>query len=404
MSIDVRGVRPEELDDLVRSVAAGFGGHINDRDLALERLVLEPERTVAATDGEAFVGGATACTMALSVPGAIVPSAGITSVSVLPTHRRRGILTRMMRRIVDDLREREPVSMLWAAEGGIYGRFGYGMATRAANLKLGRQHTAFRPGHRSSGTMRLVPRTEAMKAIPPLYDRVAAVQPGFVGQTDAWTDYRFSIHDFLEDGFGKEYFYAIHVGPEGRDGYVVYRTKADWSGEEGHKLRVEELVATNPGAYADLWRYVFDVDLMETTLAPDRFPQEPLLHLLADVNPLKLELLDGLWVRLIRLGEALQARRYASEGRLVLEVDDGFCPWNAGRHELVVGPEGAACRPTDAQPELSITAEELGSVYLGGVSFRELARAGRLQAPPDVLARADAMFGWDPPPWCPLVF
>lgn len=404
MPFDVRGVRPEELDDLVRAVAAGFGGHINDRDLALERLVLEPDRAVAAADGETFVGGAAACTMTLSVPGGTVASAGITSVSVLPTHRRRGILTEMMRRIVNDLRDREPVSMLWAAEGGIYGRFGYGMATTGAQLRIGRPHTGFRPGHRPSGSMRLVSRDEAMKLIPAVYDRVAAVQPGFVGQNEAWTRYRFSIHDFREDGYGKEYFFAVHEGPEGPDGYVAYRIKADWEGEDAHTLKVEELVATGPGAYADLWRYVFDVDLVETTIAPARSPHEPLLGLLADVNPVKVELHDGLWVRLIRLDEALASRRYASEGRLLLEVDDGFSPWNSGRYELIAGPEGAACRRTDAEPELSLTAEDLGSLYLGGVSFRGLARAGRLQAPPDVLARADAMFGWDPPPWCPFVF
>lgn len=404
MTVDVRGIRPEELDDLVRAVSAGFGGHINDRDLALEHQVLESDRTVAATDGETFVGGATACTMTLSVPGAIVPSAGLTSVSVLPTHRRRGILTAMMRQIVDDVRDREPISMLWAAEGGIYGRFGYGMATTGAALKIQRHHSAFRPGHRSAGSTRLATREEAMKLIPPIYDRVAADQPGFIGQNEAWTRYRFTIHDFRDDGFGKEHFFAVHEGSEGPDGYVAYRIKADWEGEEAHKLKVEELVAATPGAYADLWRYVFDIDLVETTMAWDRSPHEPLLHLLADLNTAKVELHDGLWVRLIRLEEALAARSYPADGRMVLEVDDGFCPWNTGRYELVGGPEGAECGPTDAQPDLQVTAEDLGSVYLGGVSFRGLARAGRLDAPPEVLARADAMFGWDPPPWCPIVF
>lgn len=404
MSIAIRGIRPDELDDVVRAVAAGFGGHINERDLALERQVLEPARTIAATDGEAFVGGAAACTMTLSVPGGTVASAGLTAVSVLPTHRRRGILTAMMRSILDDLRDREAVSVLWAAEGGIYGRFGYGMATRGAQLKIDRSHTGFRAGHRPSGSMRLVDRAEALKLIPALYDRVAAVQPGFVGQSEAWTDYRFSIHDFRDDGYGKEFFFAIHEGAEGPDGYVVYRIKTDWEGDEAHVLKVEELVATAPGAYADLWRYVFDVDLVETTVAWARSPHEPLVHLLADVNRVKIELHDGLWVRLVRLHEALAGRRYASEGRLVVEVDDSFCSWNSGRYELTGGPDGAECGPTEAEPDLSLTAEDLGSVYLGGVSFRELARAGRVQAPPEVLAGADAMFGWDPPPWCPLVF
>ncbi|HEX6207468.1 MAG TPA: GNAT family N-acetyltransferase [Actinomycetota bacterium] len=404
MSVEVRGIRPEEFDDLLRAVATGFGGHINDRDVALERRVMELERTVAAAEGEVFVGGATASSMTLSVPGAIVPAAGITGVSVIPTHRRRGILTRMMRRILDDVREREPLSVLWAAEGGIYGRFGYGMATRLMSLKVERHHSAFRSEYTPQGSMRLVSREEALKLIPPIYDRVADGQPGFIGQSEAWTDHRFTIYDFLDDGFGKEFFFAIHEGSGGADGYVVYRIKADWAGDEARTLKVEELVAAAPGAYADVWRYVLDVDLVETSIASGRPIHEPLLHVFADPNAAKVDLHDGLWVRLVRVGEALAARRYTTEGRLVLEVDDSFCPWNRGRYELVGGPEGAECRPTDADPELGVSAELLGAAYLGGVSFRGLARAGLVQASPGVLARADGMFGWDPPPWCPIVF
>lgn len=404
MSIEIRGIAPEETDDLVRAVATGFGGHISRRDVAIERLVLEPERVVAAVDGDVFVGGAVPCSFTLSVPGASLSCAGVTGVAVLPSHRRRGILTAIMGRVFEDLRDGEPVSALWASEGGIYGRFGYGMATTGSRLEVARPDSAYRPGGGVSGTIRLVARDEAMKMIPPVYGEAAARYPGFLDGGDAWTRYRFEIHDFRDDGFGKEHFFAVHEGSEGPEGYVAYRIKTDWAGDESHTLKVEELMATTPGAYADLWRFVFDVDLVRTVRADVRMADEPLRHLLADPNRLKVSLHDGLWVRLIRVEEALAARRYAAEGRITLEVADDACSWNSGRFELLGGPEGAECRRTEAEPELRLTAEDLGAVYLGGVSFRALARAGRLGAPPDVLARADAMFSWDPPPWCPLVF
>ena len=404
MAIEVRGIRPEEADDLVRAVSTGFGGPINARDLEIERMVLEPDRAVAARDGDRFVGGSWVVSSTVSVPGAIVPAAGITGVAVLPTHRRRGILTSMMRRLLDDLREREAVSTLWAAEGAIYGRFGYGMATVGAELSIERPYTAFRPGYARSGDVRLVTREEAHKIVPPIYDRAAGETPGFPGRNEAWSRYRWEIHDFVDDGFGKEYFFAVHEGADGADGYVVYRIKTDWAGDEMHTLKIEELVSTTTGAYADLWRYLFDVDLVKKVLAPVRQAREPLLHLLDDPNHLKVALHDGLWVRPVRVAEALAARRYRTEGRLVLEVADPFCDWNTGRYELLVGPEGAECAPTDADPDLEVTAEDLGAVYLGGIPFRDLARAGRIAASPEILGRADALFAWDPPPWCPFVF
>jgi predicted acetyltransferase len=404
LGIEVRGIVPEETDDLIRAVAVGFGGRMTDRDLANDRLVIEPDRAVAAIDGDDFVGGSSACSFTVSVTGAMVPCAGITSVAVLPTHRRRGILTAMMRRLVDDAREREPLSILWASEGAIYGRFGYGMATHGASLSIERPHTGYRPGYRPSGSMRLVGWDEAMKIVPPVYDLVAARYPGFVSRNDAWLRRRFTVPDVFDDGFGKEYFFAIHEGEKGPDGYVAYRVRTDWGGQEGHTIAVEELMGTTPGAYADLWRLTFDMDLVRKVRAVTRTPREPLLHMLADPNELKVTLHDGLWVRLLRVEEGLAARRYASEGRLVLEVADPFCPRNEGRYELIGGPQGAVCRPTDAESDLRVTAEDLGSAYLGGVSFRDLARAGRLAGSTEILARADAMFGWDPPPWCPFVF
>lgn len=402
MSIEVRGIAPAETDDLIRVVASGFGGHISERDLGIERQVFEPERAVAAVEDGGFVGGSVACTFQLTVPGGTVPCAGITGVAVLPTHRRRGVLRGIMRRTLDDLREREPVSALWATEGSIYGRFGYGTATVATDLELPREHNAFRADVATGGRMRLVDKAEALRAFPKIFDRVRAGAPGFMARNEAWWGYRFEIHDFLDDGFGKEHFFAIHEGRDGPDGYVAYRIKHGW--EDGHELKVVELIADGTIAEASVWRFVLDVDLVRKVKAEHRGPQEPLFRMLANPDHLKITPWNGLWVRLVDVAAALQARRYAAKDRLVLEVLDPFCPWNEGRYELDGGPSGASCTGTDAPADLVLTAETLGAAYLGGVGFRELARAGRVEGDPRVLSRADAMFGWDPPPWCPVVF
>jgi predicted acetyltransferase len=164
-------------------------------------------------------------------------------------------------------------------------------------------------------------------------------------------------------------------------------------------------VAATPEAYAALWRFCFDIDLMERIEAWPRSADEPLFHMMANPRQLKLKLSDGLWVRLVDVAQALEARRYAAEDRLVFEVRDSFCPWNEGRLALEGGPGGARCTRTDNEPDLVVDVRDLGAAYLGGTRFDELARAGRVvESAPGALRRADAMFSWSPAPWCPAVF
>jgi len=404
VDVEIRGIRPDEADAHTRAIGVGFGEHVDDSVVELERAILETDRALAAVDGDRFVGGSATVSFELSIPGAIVPCAGITSVSVHPTHRRRGILTAVMRRLLDDLRNREAISALWASEGAIYGRFGYGMATFSTEIEVPRPHSAFRADYRPSGSVRFAEREDAMKLMPPVYDRVMAGQPGWLSRNEAWWNMRFVAHDFLHDGFGKQYFFAVHQGPDGPDGYVAYRVKVDWEGDHGHTVKITELVAENLGAYADLWRFCLDIDLVGKVVAAPRSPTEPLWHLLADPFSMNVTLRDGLWIRPVDVGRALTLRTYGSDERLVLGVRDDFCPWNEGRYELAGAGDGAECRPTSDRPDVTLAVEDLGAVYLGGMSFRQMARAGRVDGDPEALARADRMFTWDPPPWCPQVF
>ncbi len=405
MAIEIRSIAPEETDALIRAISTGFGGHVSDEDLRAEKIVFEPGRALAAVEGETFVGGTGVCSLELSVPGATVPAAGVTSVAVLPTHRRRGILTAMTRRLFEELRGREPVSALWASEGAIYGRFGYGVATLSARVRISTAHGAFGRPEEPRGGIRLLEPEDAQKVLPPVYERVRGQQPGFLGRDERWWRYRFHTHEFLRDGFG-EHFFALHEGSGGPDGYAAYRIKSEWDAEEpGGVLDVAELIAETPAAYADLWRYCLDVDLVKEVRARCRRVAEPLLYLLAEPRRLNLTLADGLWVRLVDLPRSLEARRYAREGRITFEVADPSCPWNAGRWELEAGVDGAECRRTSDRADIRLDAADLGAVYLGGTSFRTLAGAGRIEVETaEPLGLADAMFRWDPRPWCPAVF
>jgi predicted acetyltransferase len=340
-----------------------------------------------------------------TVPGAILPAAGITSVAVAPTHRRRGVMTALTRRQLNDSRDRgEPLAALFASEAAIYGRFGYGLASFKTELEIERAYTAFASEYEPR-SVRVISKEEALAAYPPVFESVRPHRPGFHDRNEAWWKYNFQELERDREGFNR-YLYTLCEGPEGADGYLVYRTKQDWSqGYANGTADVVEMVTANTEAYAALWRYCFDLDLMARTTAWARPVDEPLFQMLAEPRRLRFRVEDGLWVRLVDVPAALAGRRYVTEGKAVLEVRDSFCPWNEGRYELVGGPDGAACRATNAEPDLALTAADLAAVYLGGVRFNALRQAGRvIENRPGAVGRADALFGWDPPPWCPDIF
>jgi predicted acetyltransferase len=201
--------------------------------------------------------------------------------------------------------------------------------------------------------------------------------------------------------------FVLHEGTDGVDGFAVYAVKHDWpEGYPRNVLTVRDLQATTPGAYADLWRYVFEVDLVERVVAWSRPVDEPLVHLLQEPRRLGATLRDNLWVRTVDVAGALGARRYSTDARIVLEVMDPFCPWNEGRYLLEAIDGDVNVTPaTTERPDLTCSVNEIGATYLGGTSFRQLHRAGRVdEHTGDALARADALFGWDPAPWCPYIF
>jgi predicted acetyltransferase len=407
MDVEIRPVTAEEFETWARAIERAFGSYARDDELAAQRRIFEPELSLAAFEGTDIVATTGAYSLVLTVPGGRVPMPGVTAVGVAPTHRRRGLLTMLMRRELDDFRERGQVlAGLWASEGSIYGRFGYGLATYAAEFKIESDRAAFLRPHEQHGRVVLLEKKVALERFPPIYERVAGGQPGMWQRTEAWWDHVTVDLEHWRDG-ATALFFAMHESPDGRaDGYLIYRVKHDWDeGVPGSVLKVREFMAENPRAYADLWRYCFDHDLMKFVEAWPRPSDEPLLHMLAEPRRLHLKVGDGLWLRLVDVPGALATRRYAVDGSVVLEVRDPFCPWNEGRYELEGGPHGAECRRSDRASDVILDAADLGAAYLGGVRFQTLARAGRvIEGSPGGPARADAMFAWDPLPYCSTVF
>lgn len=405
MDIEVRSIDERELPDYGRALGRAFNEDFSAEDWDVERTVMEFDRTLAAFDGPDMVGTTGAFPLVVRIPGGVLPMAGVTQVSVTPTHRRRGVLTQMMRTQLDDVRERgELLAGLWASESSIYGRFGYGIATLCAAVEIERSRTAFAHSRQPSGRVWLAEREAALEHVPGVYDRATAGWPGTLARPTNWWGRITADLEHWRDGATRLH-YALHDSGEGVDGYVLYRVKQDWAtGFGSGTVKVREVMATTLDAYADLWQYCFGIDLIAKIEAWPRPIDDPLQYLLAEPRRLNMRVADAMWIRLVDVPAALAARRYAAPGRVVFDVRDAFCPWNEGRYELEAGPEGAACRPTERDADLALDASDLGATYLGGVTFGALARGGRVDGEPDALRIADAMFGWDRPPFCPNVF
>ena len=405
--IDIRSVSADEFETFIRAVETGFGVHVQPDDIESMRPVFEPAYSLAAFERGRIVGTAGAFSLMLTVPGGHVPMPGVTSVAVQPTHRRQGVLTSLMRRQLDDYRDQDQViAGLWASEGAIYGRFGYGAATNATQLKIRRHHTAFVHPYERKGRTSIIDKDSALKSFPAIYDRIAANHPGMASRPGEWWRYLTRENPNWSGGFSP-LFFAIYESPDGEaEGYVSYRVKHEWPNDPGEStLKVNELMAETPDAYAALWRLCFDHDLIDNVEAWPRQADEPLLYLLAHPRELNLRSTDGLWLRLVDVPGALAARSYATEGTVVFEVKDPFCPWNEGRFELRADAGGVECRPTDRSADIILDQRDLAAAYLGGVRFGTLARAGRVtESSTGAVATADRMFSWDPPPWSAHIF
>ncbi|HEV2457767.1 MAG TPA: GNAT family N-acetyltransferase, partial [Ktedonobacterales bacterium] len=401
MTYQMRPLTLEEWPALVRAFDIAFGGTSTDQEIERYRATFEPDRSLAMFDGERIVATAGALSLELTLPGSVcLPVAGVAYVTVLPTYRRRGLLSQMMRRQLADVRARgEALAALHASESVIYGRFGYGVATSYMHFEIERHHAQLAQHARAvqpEGELRLVEQAEALPRLIALYDELRLRQPGALGRTPTFWETELLAPVTADSGVR---FFVVYEGASGRvEGAAYYRPQRQWTDNLPQTtVLVEEVLAVTSAARAALWRYLLALDLVAKIRAVNRPIDEPLRWMLADPRRLRVTAInDDLWLRLIDIPVALAARRYAGAGRLVLAVEDAFLPENTGCYALECGPDGAECRRgdgTDDAADLALGVADLGAVFLGGVRFSTLAAAGRVEErSPGALARADALF------------
>ena len=393
MSIVVRTISDDEFDSAVRASVLGFGDHASDELLRVARSDADVGRTFGAFDGRDIVGTTVTRTSAMTIPGGTAKLGFVDDVAVLPTHRRRGILTQMMRAQLDQMREcDESLSALSASESLIYERFGFGIATWYHRWKIDRRHTAMKIPPNGGGHVRFISADTAREVWPKLHVIVRDTRVGMVHYSENYWRAALWDAEFQRDG-ATEFFHVAYIRGDRIVGLCTYRRRE-------RTILVFFLLGEDAEVEAELWRYCFGIDLTLEIQTWPRPTDDPLPWRLEDPRRLERSLIDHMWLRLVDVKEALVSRSYAEAGGLTLRVHDEFCPWNDGTYLLEVGQGGAECTRSQREPQVELGVSDLGAAYLGGVSFSNLARAGRVKEhAPGALASADRMFKTERQPW-----
>lgn len=396
------GVRLDAVTDAdrIRETFATFTRAMLGLDLAHVDPVdlIEPGRYLAAFDGDRVIGGAASYTGTLTVPGgARIPHAAVSQVGVLPTHRRRGIVSALLRRQLDDAAARgELVASLRASEATIYERFGYGVATRSRSATVDRRRTELRDTVLGSGTIRLADDTPSV--VEGIYASGGGV--GRISRHDGWWRSQ-ERHAAAHPG---PRYTAVHSTGGADDGYVVYRPldPAGWFTSREKTIVVDDLVAHSDAAYRGLLRHLFGLDLVDRIRFGALAVDDPLPLALTDERAFTSgPVHDETWLRLIDVERALDARIYRPAPAVVLAVHDPLRPQNSGVYEI--GPAGVS--RTGAPAEATVGVAELASAYLGGTDWWRLAATGRIVVHrPGAAERLDALFATDRRPFAGTVF
>ncbi|KOG86028.1 hypothetical protein ADK38_33335, partial [Streptomyces varsoviensis] len=353
MTIEIRALASADWDQWLATLELGFGGvPVSAEQRELWRELFDTGRPVAAWEDGEVVGTAGAVAFRLTVPGsAAVAAAGVTTVSVPPTHRRRGILRSMMRRQLSDFRSwGEPLAILVASEPAIYGRFGYGGATRSLSAEIDTNLVRLAvPAGADDVRLRLRPADtdEARAVCESVYARRVGARPGMLARQPGWDRQVTFDPESRREGASPLQCVLAEAGGE-TVGYARYAVRPGWTpaGPDGTVL-LRDIEALTPAAYAALWRYLFGIDLTTRISVQSRPVDDALLHLVSDDRRCRLGVRDSLFVRLVDVGAALAARTYQTPVDVVLDVADPFCPWNEGRWRLTGDAKGASCERTD---------------------------------------------------------
>ncbi|MEA2010755.1 MAG: GNAT family N-acetyltransferase [Actinomycetota bacterium] len=406
MEITTRPIVENETVRFREAIMLGFGEDLNDEEFPPEWLEVIPlDRTVAAFDGDLIVGTLAGFPFDVTVPGGRqIPMAGTTIVTVAATHRRRGVLTAMMRDHLDDGVSRgEPLLGLWASESLIYGRYGFGVASEHEEIEMDQTRVSVEG---DAGSVRMITAEEAAEIFPPLYDVERARRPGMLSRTTMWWDRNlFFDPSVRRRGFSAQR-YLIHETDSQADGYAIFRQKADWeTGFPNGKIRVREMIANSPSAHTGMWRFVTNVDLFPQVVFWNLPVDDPLRWKVPDHRRIVRKRWDALYLRILDVVQALEARTYAVDGTIRFSVNDPFMPDLGGVFELDVTDGNGSCRRVEAADrDLALGIVELSTLYLGGGNAHAMSLAGLIRGDADSVTLLDRMFRGDVAPWCEEVF
>lgn len=409
MTPDIRRVREDELPAYFESMSSAFLERIDAAKVAEEvKPLWDLDRAWVALDGDRVCGTFRSWATDLTVPGGgRLPAAAVSAVTVVPTHRRQGILRSLVAAEHGAIRERgEAVGLLYASEFPIYGRFGYGPGCREANWTIDTHATSFH-GNPVSGVEMTTPGADAATAMKTVFEAWRLRQPGEIRRSDYRWDFDLGLRDSAWGPAWKGYL-ALHRDGSGQvDGYVRYHSEEKWEHRQPRSVVVvDELHALTDEAYASLWRYLVEIDWAGTIKAERRSPADRLPWLLTNLRAAEVsDVGDGLWVRLFDVSRALEARTYEREGSLVLEVIDTEARGGRLRVLLDAGQAGATCRVTDRPADLTLDVGALGAAYLGGTRLGDAVRArGVDEHRGGALAQAERLFRTHDEPWSSTFF
>ncbi|MFI0371112.1 GNAT family N-acetyltransferase [Actinomadura sp. 1N219] len=381
--IEIREIPEGDADRMVDLAGLVFHQRIPEDDYERESWPVRRAERVGAYDGGALIGQLASMPMRLAVPGALLDCSAVTFVGVLPTHRRRGVLTSMMDRMhADAVAAGRPLAALWASQGIIYGRYGFGLATRALSIDVDSSRPLELRTTPDPAPLRLVEAASAPEILDPIYTRALSARPGGLVRDPEWWARSVLVEVDREAPGYTAPLVVVHPA-----GYAVYRTH----GGGDRTVRVTDLFAETPQVEAALWRYLASIDLTSRVHAPGRPVDDLLPHMAADPDQVEIKGDYGaLWLRLIDVPAALRARSWAADDAFVLEVRDARIPANEGRWRLKTGP-APACERTAEAPDLTFSAADLAAVYLGGNRVTALVRVGVVdEHTPSAAARLDA--------------
>ncbi len=406
MTIEIRGLGEDDLKSAMLTFAKAmhFTPLSGDAwELARERGY--PDRSVGAFEHGAMVGNARSYPFRTFVPGgALVPTAGVSAVGTLPTHRRRGVLTRLMTTQLADCFDRgEPLASLRASEAPIYGRFGYGMAGHAVHVDIATRKGGLRPRIDDDGSFEYRRGPDLLTTIPDLQRR-SLRRPGMLDRPlPIW---KRALAPLLTPEQTESWWLVVHRDRRGRlDGYVEWETidREHW-GEKPATIEIGDVCGSTEGVEALLWQFLMDLDLVEFIKCESRPVDDPLRWRLADVRSYVVkETWDEQWLRLVDVAAALAARTYNGAGdvAVVLGVTDPVLPQNDGRFEI----SAAGARRVRRAADLDVPIDSLGAIYLGGTSVTELVIAGRIgERRAGAAARADMLLHSALAPWSGTYF